>query len=625
MSITKEQLDEYIRAYSIGKPIISDEEYDMLLEEYINEHGESSRPFLRSKQSAEVNEIVGTLPKVYGVITPMREGQKTYQKWVTTKKINEETPIVIQPKFDGCSISLDCKTGRFFTRGDYDNGESVDVTDLFRPYFNMDLDESIDAIKFEAIVSHEVFEQLRPTRNDGSPYLRARDFVAAIITSRNIEMAKFVTLVPLREYVDNEQMISSSLRDISIVSATVGDTDIIQQFIDDKLHDGAVVEYIGMHYSIDGVVVSVMNGGYTIPDNEVAIKILNDIQETKIINIQYQYGKTGKITPVGILEPVKFNNITVDHVGLSTLDRVASLNLKFGDTVRIVYNIVPYLLDSYHDGTIPIPIPTKCPICQAPLNMMTLKTVRCTNPYCTGLQIGMIIRYCEQMKMMGLSKGIITKLFENGLIKTIADLYELTPERIQELDGFKEKSANNICKTIHDASTDVPISRWLGALPIKDVSAKKWQLILDAVLGKDQFKASNAIKYYFTLDKPDEFLEELILNPSWSILQIGSSTTQRIREGLTLYWDTIKMITPYISFRITTDMTKSKGRIVLSGTRDAELIKCLNDRGYETDDKWSKPMAVVIPYVGYTSRKVDKAKKYNVPVYTIEEAYGALI
>lgn len=625
MAISKEQLDEYIKAYSQGNPIISDEEYDDLLEEYIKEHGESSRPFTRVQQSAEVNEIVGTLPKVYGVITPMREGQKTYEQWRRTKNINDDSRIIIQPKFDGCSVAFDRKTNMFFTRGDYDNGESIDVTDLFKPYFTREFNDSIVAAKFEAIVSLEIFNELKPLKNNGEPYKRAKDFVSGIITSRNIELAKYITLVPLREYTtSHEQLVSMDLQDISIVTATADDTDCIQQFITDKLSDGAIVEYNNAHYSIDGVVVSVMNDGYTIPTREVAIKILNNIKETKIIDIQYQYGKTGKITPVGILEPVKFDKITVDHVTISTLDRVKSLNLKFNDTVRIVHNIVPYLLDSYHDGTYPIPIPTKCLICNAPLNTLTLKTVRCTNPHCTGLKIGMITRYCEQMKMMGLSKGILSNLFEHGLIESIRDLYKLTPDVIQQLDGFKEKSANNICYAIRNASENVPLSRWLGALPIKDISAKTWQMLIENTFGKDEFKAVNIIQHYFTQGSPNEFLEEMINN--WNCFGVGAKTIQGIREGLTCYWNDITAIIPYITFKITTDLSKPvKGRVTLTGTRDEKLIDHLTEHGYEVNDYSSKTIALVIPFDGYMSNKVVKAKKSGIPVYTIEEAYGALI
>ena len=73
MSVTKEELDKYIKAYQEGSPLISDERYDELLEEYIREHGESSRPFTRNRQTDDVNQLVGTLSKVYGVRNAMRE------------------------------------------------------------------------------------------------------------------------------------------------------------------------------------------------------------------------------------------------------------------------------------------------------------------------------------------------------------------------------------------------------------------------------------------------------------------------------------------------------------------------------------------------------------------------
>ena len=159
--ITKEQLDEYIAKYNRGEDTgLSDEEYDNLLEEYLKKNGEDKRPFLRTQQTDDVNDAVGTLGKVYGVTKPMRPGQKTYVEWVNTKKINPKAKIIIQPKFDGCSVAYDCNSRRFFTRGDYDNGESVDVTELFIDYFDKNYDIEITAVKFEAIMAHEIFKDL---------------------------------------------------------------------------------------------------------------------------------------------------------------------------------------------------------------------------------------------------------------------------------------------------------------------------------------------------------------------------------------------------------------------------------------------------------------------------------
>ena len=614
--ITKAELDKYQKAYSEGHAIITDEEYDNLLEEYLNQVGESNRPFLRQKQSGDVNDIVGSLSKIYGVTTPMRPGQKVYTDWIRTKKIPNDAKIIVQPKFDGCSVAIDAYLGKYYTRGDVDNGESVDVTALFKDHFKNGFGEAISAVKFEAIMSHEVFKKLGLSKS----YKRPRDVVAATITSQNTGLSQYITLVPLREYSMSDSFIPDELEDLSLTT-TADDFEGIESFISDKLSDGATVKFNGCTYSIDGVVVSVLDDGRT--TEEVAIKILNNVEETKIINIDYQYGKTGKITPVGILEPVKFDNITVDHVGLSTLDRVMSLGLKYNDTVRIVYNIVPYLIDSYHDGSVPIPIPKNCPICGAPLNFRTLKTVRCTNPQCSGLKIGLIHRYCEKMKMMGIAKSTITKFFEAGIVECIGDLYRLTPEKIMSIDGFKEKSANNIIKSIHDNSRDVDLAKWLGALPIKDISAKTWQLIINAKYPSDNMKATSVYRNAIENGTPDSFMMECVPN---YVYGFSTNTYAAMREGLVLYWSEIQDAIKYISFNVLTDLRKpTKGRVTLTGTRDDKLINYLTEKGYEVNDYSSKTIALVIPEKGYVSSKVVKAAKSGIPIYTIQEAYEALI
>ena len=248
MAISKKELDEYIEAYSRGEAKISDEEYDVLLEEYLKENGEDKRPFLRQKQSDAVNRIVGTIHKVYGVTEPMRPNQKVYKDWAMNLKLPEDTAIIVQPKFDGVSVSVDLMTREFYTRGDYDNGESVNVTELFKDRFtDGSLDcfhEIITAVKFEAIMSHETFNNL----GLNNKYKRPRDAVAGIISSRNTELSKCITLIPLREYLDvnNNQYITQYLADNSI-KTTLTDYTTIQGFIDDILADGATCVCDGMH------------------------------------------------------------------------------------------------------------------------------------------------------------------------------------------------------------------------------------------------------------------------------------------------------------------------------------------------------------------------------------------
>lgn len=626
--VTKEQLDEYIHAYSQGTPLISDEEYDKLLEEYLQTHGgESNRPFLRAKQSADVNDLVGTLPKAYGVTTPMRKGQKTYAQIVNARKLPTDQQIIIQPKFDGVSVGLTYATNTFCTRGNYDDGTSVDVSELFSTR-TIPRDKDATAIKFEAIMSVENFKYLTENHMFSRPqgYERPRDAVQAIISSRNKNLVQYITLVPLRVYyrtgTANGQGIPKELLELSITTATVSDFNTIQQFISDKLDDGASVKINDMTYAIDGVVVTPMlNEQFTDVDNEIAIKILNISEKTRLKTVEYQLGKTGRITPVAILEDVKFDNVTVNHVTLSTLDRLVSLNLKYGDTVSVMYNIVPYLMYSEHDGMLPVKIPDKCPICGAPLDLSTLKIVKCSNPDCEGLKLGSIIRYCEKLKMMGLSTGVLTKLYDNGIVTSIPELYTVKVSDIENLDGFGTKSAQNICDSIRKYSRDVKLYNWLGAFLMNDVSQKTWRSLLSAVFHSDQEALTQVTTIIRTAESESALADLLIA--FGNIFGIGRLTMSKIVYGLKRNWNDMKRVLPYIEFAVDSSANNvaTKGRVTLTGIHSPDIIKHFTDRGYEVGDfSKSKTKYLVIPNCDFVSNKVALAKSNNIPVYTVEEA-----
>jgi NAD-dependent DNA ligase len=226
------------------------------------------------------------------------------------------------------------------------------------------------------------------------------------------------------------------------------------------------------------------------------------------------------------------------------------------------------------------------------------------------------------MKMMGISKGILKKLYDNNIIKSIGDLYRLTPDMIMSVDGFKEKSANNIIKSIRKASENVSLDRWMGALPIKEISSKIWRTLIDAKYPMDEMKATCCYRERIENGTPNEFIEECI-----PIYVYGFSTKlyAAIKEGLFNHWDDIQDIIKYVTFKSTTNMRKSlKGRVTLTGTRDEKLISYLQEKGYEVSDFSSKTIALVIPYEGFVSSKVPKAIRNGIPVYTIEQAYEKL-
>ena len=614
MAISKEQLDEYIRHYMEGKPDISDEEYDRLLEEYVKEHGEESRPFNRAKQSTAVNDVVGTLPKTFGVETPMRKGQETYVSWKNKKKIDDKALIVVQPKFDGGSIALDLNTLELFTRGDYDNGESENVTEVFKHHPIKDIANWIKkeypgavSMKFECIMRREIYH----ANGFDKEYKRPRDAMSAILHKRDPELAKQLKLIPLRVLDKDGMYVELADFNGNTVELDADEYSNIQIFIDNLLNDGAQID----GFDCDGVVVSVINRDTGYIQNEVAIKILNMVEETKVLDIKYQIGTTGRITPVVILEPVKFDKVTVDHCTLSNLNRVAELGLKYNDTARIMYNIVPYFIDSRHDGDAVIPMIEKCPVCGHPFDMRFLKSLSCTNPDCLSKKIGGIVRYCKFMKMMGIAENTINDLWDSGLVKDIRDLYKITIDQIKTIKGYKDKSAENIIKSIDKASKDVPVERWLGSLPIASISTITWRKIINESY-ESVSSFINMMKEYAT---PEDMLADLRIP-----FGIGDKTMNKIAEGLRLHWNVIKelIVNNCISFANNIKNKNSNGiKIGMSGTRDPELIKYLTEKGYDVIDYNNTCNMLIIPYEGFTSSKVQKAKEKGKTIITVAEAY----
>ena len=622
--VTKEELDKYLKAYQEGSPIISDESYDSLLEEYVREHGESSRPFTRQKQSDSVNDIVSTLPKVYGTKNAMRENQVTFMDWINKKKI-EHGVFLLQPKFDGCSVAFDFETEKFFTRGDYDNGISVDVTNLFKSHIGKIKKyayKGTTAMKFEAILSHEYFED----ENLGiyAVYKRPRDFVAATITSRKIECADIITLVPLRGYINGKQYIPEAL--VNCLLVEYDDYTTIENFIKRLLDDNATTKFEGMTYSVDGVVASMVDEHSIVDaDREVAIKILYNVKQTKLLNIEYSVGKQGRITPVAILEPVMFDNIKVDHVTLSTLDRVASLNLRYNDTVNVMYNIVPYLIDSECDGDIPIAIPDKCPVCGAKLEYITLKHVRCSNPDCRACKIGAIVRHVNKMKMYGLSEGIVTRLFDEGIIYSISDIYQLGNwgDTIPKLEGFGQKSYQNMLDSIKESVKKATLAQFLGSLPINDTDEKTWKQIIN-IMGETEV---------IDLFKRKMFIEGLM--QVGYIHGIGEVKIKKIIDGIRKnekeIYDLMSWIPNYLNLKKKKPLGDTPpydyaGKIAMSGTRDKEVKEGLEFSGYEVQDNLTKDcVGLIIPDKNFTSSKVNKAKEWGIKIYTLEEAKEFLI
>lgn len=648
----KQKIHEANEAYMKGNPQISDPAYDTLVEQLVELEGETSRPYSRTKQSDSINDIVGTLPKLYGITAPFIKDRKYYvQDFVHKHNLTAETQIAIQYKLDGCSVAFDYETERFFTRGDYENGESSDVTPLFEKCFpqmyelNKRYNNELKSAKFEFICSREVYNS-----QFADEYKRPRDVASAhlkVVSDSermrdNIKVcSELCDLIPLRVIDKSNRTFVTE----DIIGDIIPSTDYtrIESFIDTLCkHEFCMrkrpFNTVGFsdttmfNYECDGVVVTtvangenafisfyddfnsdnafIQDGGY-----ECAIKILQLLQTTKLLDIKFSYGKTGRITPVAIVEPVKFDNVTVDHVTLSTLSRIVEDNLKINDTVEIMYNIVPYFVRSLHDGDEPINVPTTCPLCGFPLEVSEgHKMAFCINKNCVGRNLGSITRYVEAIGIFGIKESTISKLMEAHLVSTIPDLYRLTPSDISTLDTFGDKSAQNIIDNINASKQHLTFPRFLSGFQFRYISQKTWMDVCTELnLTPSLLMDSSAIQ-----------LAELIAKSN--IRNVGVTTKRYLIEGFTDNLDIIKETMQYIpSFEPFKTISDYKGIITMTGTHDKSFIKDVTDAGYIVRDWSNKTDILIIPDESYTSNKVTAALKRAIPIYTLDQARTKLL
>lgn len=644
--VTKEILDMFTDSYSNGCSDITDPGFDILMESYVEANGEESRPFLRAKQSDSINYIMGTLEKKYGITTPMRKGQQIYSHHFVKKYSLDLKRIVAQYKFDGCSVGFDFETERFFTRGNFDDGESMDVTPLFesklpqmyelnRRYYG-----ELKSAKFEFIMPYDTYNELyRDT------YKRPRDAAAAALhvvsdperMEQNIETCRLCTLIPLRAY-DNRNNIHICGECIAF-AGKANDYTRLSNLVDglgDKSFRTSLnrtFNYIDKSdmYECDGVVVSVVTDSsnneflydfdecddtdYIFDEYECAIKILNLVKPTKLLNIKFSYGKTGRITPVAILEPISFDGVTVDHVTLSNLSRIQEDQLKTNDTVEIMYNIVPYMVRSFHDGDEPIQIPTTCPLCGYPLDISEgYKTAFCINKNCVGRNLGTITRYIEAVGIFNFGEATVSRLMEEHLISNIPDIYRLKESDISPLDRFGDKSAENLIKNINASKQHLTFPRFLSGFQFRYVSQKTWMDVCTELnLTPSLLMDSSAIQ-----------LAELITKSN--IRNVGAATKRFLIEGFTDNLDIIKETMQYIpSFEPFKTISDYKGIITMTGTHDKSFIKDVTDAGYIVRDWSNKTDILVIPDESYTSNKVTAALKRAIPIYTLPQARNKLL
>ena len=511
-----QQLSEQIRYYNQkyyveDAPVIDDFEFD---EKYRNlENLEAEFPELITPDSP-TQRVGGKAAAKFSAVThtvPMESlhdsfSEEELRDFDRRVRDNVEHPVyIVEPKFDGLSVSAEYRDGIFVrgsTRGDGLVGE--DITENLRTIGSLPkrLKRPLPflEVRGEVYMSHRVFFKLseRQELEGEKPFKNPRNAAAGSLRQKN---AKITASRELDIFVFNVQQVvgtelrghRESLNFLKELGFAVPPFYRACESVDEVL---AEVKRIGelrgsLDYSIDGAVVKVdsfsqrqiLGSTAKFPRWAEAFKYPPEEKQTKLLRIEVNVGRTGKLTPIGIFEPVDLAGTTVSRATLHNQDFIEEKKIRVGDTVilRKAGEIIPEVVRVVaHSGeSVPFVMPSVCPSCGSPVvREEDEAATRCTNPECPAQLLRHLIHFCSRdaMDIDGIGPAVVEQLVGNRLVSSPADLYFLKKEQILGLERKGEKSADNLIAAI-ERSKQNDLYRLLFALGIPHVGLKAAKLI----------------------------------------------------------------------------------------------------------------------------------------------------
>jgi DNA ligase (NAD+) len=414
-----------------------------------------------------------------------------------------EVQYVVEPKIDGLAVSLTYENGRLVTgatRGDGEVGE--DVTTNIRTIRAVPLVMREAAgtpptrveVRGEVYLPLEAFAQFNEARAaEGLPTF-ANPRNAAAGSLRQLD-PRLTAERPLSAWfyavgasdglaLDSQQQVLAWLREagfpVNPLIEVLGDIDAAAAACDAWERRRSEVDY-----DIDGAVVKVdslemqrrLGAVARAPRWAIAYKFAPTTATTLLRDIRVNVGRTGAIVPWAELDPVHVGGVTVERATLHNQDDLARKDLRIGDTVivqragDVIPQVVSALTQRRTGDERPFEMPTDCPACGTALVRPEGEVIwRCPNRSCPAQLVESVIHFASRgcMDIEGLGEKTVQKLFDSGLIASVADLYDLTAEQLIALEGFKDQSAGNLIAGI-DASRQRPWPRVINALGIRHV------------------------------------------------------------------------------------------------------------------------------------------------------------
>ncbi|MEJ5185565.1 MAG: NAD-dependent DNA ligase LigA [Candidatus Geothermincolales bacterium] len=506
----REQINYHnYRYYVLDDPVITDEEYDALMREL----QEIEREFPELVTPDSPTQRVGAPPAEAFAPVQHRARMMSLDNVFNEEELRAfirrvesavgKTSYVCELKIDGAGIALTYENGVFVrgaTRGDGITGE--DVTANLKTIKSLPLrllgerDVPYLEIRGEVYMPKRAFMELNRMREEEGqpPFANPRNAAAgslrqldpAVTASRHLELICYeIGYVEGKSFSTHEEVLRQ-IADwgfkVSENWRRVDSADEIMDFVNEWIARRDELEY-----EVDGAVIKVnplehrerLGATSKAPRWAVAYKFPAEEKITRLIDIQVNVGRTGALTPTAILEPVFVGGSTVSRATLHNEDEIRRKGIKIGDYVLVhkAGDVIPEIIKPIverRDGTErDFVMPDRCPACGSVVYRPEGEVVaRCLNVDCPARLFESILHFASRgaMDIEGLGPATIQELMEKGYVRSVEDIYYLTPEQLYTLTGFKDKSVSNLLNAI-EKSKSRPLSRLLFGLGIRHVGA----------------------------------------------------------------------------------------------------------------------------------------------------------
>lgn len=643
------QLNKYsYEYYTLGNSTVSDTTYDGLYDKLVQLEEETGIIYSNSPTQNVGNKILPFLKKVTHEY-PLLSLNKTKKEEDIIKWSNNK-PIVEMLKLDGLTLCLtyvDGKLTKAETRGNGKEGENI--LHNAKVFTNIPLTiptKEKTIIVGEAIIDYPTFEEINAKLPNDKKYKNPRNLVSGTVRQLDSSICKErkPKFIAYNLLTKSDSTKVTHLEILKQLGFTTVPYILLNNIFTNKEIDSCINLLKNratlLQYPIDGLVFTYNDIEYGNslgntshhPLHSMAFKFENDIEITKLIDVKWQIGRTGVITPVAIFEPVELYGTSVSKATIHNLSIFNSLKLAKGDEISVTKanEIIPQIVDNLDINNESskrlnnlISIPAVCPYCGKPTKIEISDNAQflyCSNPNCNDILIQKITHYCSRnaMNITGLSKKTIEKFISLNLLKDIPDIYNLSSHSkiITSQKGFGAKAYTNLIQSIKQ-SKKCKLSNFIYALGIENVG----------------LSTSEDICNYFNNDI--DKLRKASINELLKIKDIGDVTAESIynffnkdKEAIALLNSLLSYIT-FIENKIknNTEVNTSNplygkkvyptGKFTL---KKSEIKGILNSLGAEISNGYSKTLDYLI-CGGDTSKssKVNKAMKDGIPLMTEEE------